>query len=140
MRSRIDTLRSHPNCLPVIDVIVRLCLALSIAFVFAGRMEAAAAHCAKIAATEVAATAADPEAMPCHDGDDAAAAESTGHHSAPQQTPATDACECIAVLKACSAIMAASASARIEPYEWMRPESAAFVSNEPAPALRPPRA
>lgn len=116
----------------------RLCLALAVALVFTGRMEAAAAHCARIAATDVAAPA-DPEAMPCH-GADEAAQETAGRHSAPQQTPATDTCECIAVLKACSAVVAASASARIKPYEWVRPESVAFISIEPAPALRPPRA
>jgi hypothetical protein len=138
-RGRIDTLRSRPKGLPVIDMFARLCLALALAFVFTGRMEAAAAHCAKLASADLTAATPDPDAMPCHGADEAGAAETAGDHAAPHQTPA-DTCECVAVLKACSAIVAATGSARIEPYEWVPPESVAFVSMEPAPALRPPRA
>jgi hypothetical protein len=44
------------------------------------------------------------------------------------------------VLKAFAEVGAAVRSAHIEPYEWARPEAAAFASIEPQPDWRPPRA
>jgi hypothetical protein len=117
--------------------LIRVFLALAVAFVFTGRMEAAAQHCAKlIAANAAAEPAPEADAMPCHGMDEAQPAKT--HHPAPHKT-INDRCECVAVLSACVPIVEAAASARIEPYAWMQPETATFASVEPAPDLRPPR-
>lgn len=116
--------------------LIRMFLALAVAFVFTGRMEAAAAHCARQAhADDVAAPAA--ETAPCHGLGVAAdkPAQQPKHHD-----KSGDRCECLAVLKACAGLVAGTASAHIEPYEWARPEAIAFASTEPLPDLRPPRA
>jgi hypothetical protein len=117
--------------------LIRVFLALAVAFVFTGRMEAAAAHCARLAHADDAAAPA-PETAPCH-GSNAAEADKPApqpkHHD-----KSTDPCECLAVLKACTVVVAATASVHIEPYKWVRPEAIAFASTEPSPALRPPRA
>ncbi len=115
----------------------RILLALVTAFVFTGQMEAAAAHCARLVAANEAATApVQTETPPCH-GDQATTAPA---HHAPAHKPAKDRCECVAVLTACEGVATATASSRIEPYAWARPEAATFASNEPLPDLRPPRA
>lgn len=116
----------------------RILLALSMAFVFTGQMEAAAAHCAKLAQDAIVEPIAAGESD-CHGMADAAPA----HHPAPQQTPdapAPDHCECIAALKVCTAPASLPGSARIAPYKWLQPEAANFASVDPAPGLRPPRA
>jgi hypothetical protein len=124
--------------------LIRVFLALAVAFVFTGRMEAAAQHCAQLI---VASEAAEPvvvaseEAAPCHGMDkgmDEVQPAKT-HHPAPH-TPLPGKCECVAVLKACTPVIEATASSRIEPYAWVRPATVVFASVEPAPALRPPRA
>ncbi len=116
----------------------RIMLALAMAFVFTGQLEAAAAHCAKLAKDEFVEpiAASEPD---CHGMADAAPA----HHPAPQQTPyapAPDHCECIAALKVYAAPASLPGSARIAPYDWLPPEAASFASIDPAPGLRPPRA
>lgn len=122
--------------------LIRVFLALAVAFVFTGRMEAAAQHCAKIIAASEAAHHPAPamaevtEAAPCHDMDEAPPAKSD--RPAPH-SPAIDTCECVAVLKACTHIVQAGASTLIAPYAWARPEAITFASVEPAPDLRPPR-
>ena len=116
--------------------LIRVFLALAVAFVFTGRMEAAAAHCARLAhADDMAAPIAAVE-TPCHGSEEA----SDKPAPQPEHSKSGDRCECLAVLKACTALIAATASRHIEPYEWMRPQAIAFVSTEPSPDLRPPRA
>lgn len=119
--------------------LTRVFLALAVAFVFTGRMEAAAAHCARLAhADDVITSVAAAETAPCHDSQAAMADKSAPqpmHHD-----KSADPCECLAVLKACTAVVAATASVQIEPYDWVRPEAIAFASIERSPALRPPRA
>lgn len=138
MASRIDRGRLRPNSPSMTQRLIRVFLALAVAFVFTGRMEAAAAHCARLAHADDVAPVAAAEAMPCH-----------GSHTAMAGAPAPqpmhhdqsgDRCECLAVLKACTALVAATASAHIEPYEWIRPEAITFASTDPSPDLRPPRA
>jgi hypothetical protein len=128
----------------MIERLIRIGLALAVAFVFTGRMEAATAHCARVVAEEQAIAeperGAQPEAMSCHGMDEAAPAlEQTRHHPA-KHNPAQNQCECIAVLAGFTSFAPSVASAHIEPYEWMRPQAAAFASVEPSPGLRPPRA
>ena len=127
----------------MIERLTRFGLALAVAFVFTGRMEAAAAHCARLVAEEhiVAGPQQDAqhEATPCHGMEDAPAApDQASHHPAPHN-PSQSQCECVAVLAGFASPGPAVASAHIEPYEWMRPQAATFASVEPAPALRPPR-
>jgi hypothetical protein len=118
----------------------RIMLALAMAFVFTGQMEAAASHCAKLAQDAGMQAEPEPASEPdCHGMADVAPA----HHPAPQQTPDTpapDHCECIAALKVCAAPASLPGSARIAPYDWLLPEAASFASIDPAPGLRPPRA
>lgn len=128
----------------MIQRLIRIGLALAVAFVFTGRMEAAAAHCARLVAEEQAAEAqhgAQPETAPCHGMDEAspAAPEPAPHHPA-HHDPAQSQCECIAVLVGFTAFASPVASASIEPYDWMLPQAAVFASVEPSPGLRPPRA
>jgi hypothetical protein len=119
--------------------LIRVFLALAVAFVFTGRMEAAAQHCAQLAlAAEVAAPVAAPDAEPCHGMHDAAAAETVEQPMHGAKSP--DRCECIAVLTCYVAVAEATASSHIEPYAWARPETVTFASIEPSPGLRPPRA
>jgi hypothetical protein len=129
--------------------LIRIALAFVVAFVFAGRMEAAAAHCARLAQEAIAAPkAAQTEApkaeeTPCHGGHEmglkaeapAKAASKTQHHGKSGKR-----CDCVGVLKALAEVGAAVRSAHIEPYEWARPEAALFASIEPMPDWRPPRA
>ena len=120
------------------QLLVRIVLVLALGFVFTGRVEAATAHCADRAAADATTFAAEP--MPCHGVKETMAGNVAVHHSPAPQPAAGDPCECLAVLKACPNLAIATASTRIEPYEWVQAEAAAFVSIEPAPALRPPRA
>lgn len=122
--------------------LTRIVLAFATAFVFTGQMEAAAQHCARLAlASEAALHQAKAETPPCHETQDAAA---TSHHATPHHQPTNhpqpDHCECIAALKMCASLAAATASAHIEPYAWAQPQAVAFVSTQPAPDWRPPRA
>ncbi len=114
----------------MIERLIRIALALAVAFVFTARMEAAAEHCARLAQEQ----ASVADAPPCHGMKEAAKPEPKPH------SPAAEHCECVAVLKACTAIATAPASTRLEPYAWARPEAVAFASIEPSPGLRPPRA
>jgi hypothetical protein len=128
----------------MIERLIRLGLALAVAFVFTGRMEAATAHCARLIAEEQA--VAEPRhdiqhlATPCHGMEDASATapEPAPHHPAPHD-PAQSQCECIAVLVGFAPFASPVASASIEPYEWMRPEATVFASIDSSPGLRPPR-
>jgi len=118
--------------------LIRVFLALAIAFVFTGRMEAAAAHCAHLTQTELAEAQATPAAdMPMMDH-----CQEMEKASAPaHRSPMVEHCECLAVLQACMTFDAGTkASSRIEPYKWARPQAIAFTSTEPAPDFRPPRA
>ena len=126
----------------------RVMLALAMAITFAGQMEAAAAHCARLAQAD-AAVAEEPvaaEELGCHGMADAAVPAhhtSPAHHTAPADTPdapAPDHCECIAALKVCAAPAALPGSARIAPYAWLVAAEAEFTSLDPSPGLRPPRA
>ncbi|HEV7691200.1 MAG TPA: hypothetical protein VGO52_10270 [Hyphomonadaceae bacterium] len=121
-------------------------LAFVVAFVFAGRMEAAAQHCARLAlelAAPIAAEVSQAEEMPCHGGHEMGlkaeapvkAASKAHHHGNTGER-----CDCVGVLKAFAEVGAAVRSAHIEPYEWARPEAAVFASIEPQPDWRPPRA
>jgi hypothetical protein len=116
---------------------IRVFLALAVAFVFTGRMEAAAQHCARLAHAEQAHfQVVKAEAAPCH------GAHMAAEKPAPQPAyhgQSKDRCECIAILKACAEPVEAAASTHIEPYVWDRPEAISFASVEPAPDLRPPR-
>jgi hypothetical protein len=126
------------------QALTRIMLALAMAITFAGQMEAAAAHCAKLAQQE--AVAAEPAPAPdCHGMTrDAATSHHAGKHHAPApdspDAPAPDHCECIAALKVCAAPAALPGSARIAPYAWLVAADAAFASLDTSPGLRPPRA
>lgn len=130
----------------MISAFTRIMLALAMAFVFAGQMEAAAAHCARLAQADVAAAGTLAAEADCHgmnEGADAAG-DTAGHHEAPapaqdDQAP-PDHCECIGALKVCTAPASIPGSTTIAAYAWLVPETASFASIEPAPGLRPPRA
>jgi hypothetical protein len=109
-------------------------LAVVVAFVFTGRMEAAASHCRGLAApTDMASDMAgmDMSAMPdCHGSDNPAKTHS----------PANDPCECLALLTAdFPVIETARKSARIAPFVWRAPVAMAVTSFDRAPDGRPPR-
>jgi hypothetical protein len=116
--------------------LIRIVLALAVAFVFTGRMEAAAEHCLKLAAQEAGAQpVAAAEAGPCHGAHMAAPAKPMHRHGKSGAK-----CECMAVLTGFAPTGDAAASVQIEPYAWTRPETVSFASIEPAPDWRPPRA
>jgi hypothetical protein len=123
----------------MIERLIRICLAFAIAIVFTGRMEAAAEHCARLVAQEQAVAKPQHDAAPCHGAVAEDVFQQTSHHPAPQD-PLQGQCECIAVLVGFASFAAPLASVRVEPYDWMLPQPAAFASVEPALALRPPRA
>jgi hypothetical protein len=123
----------------MIERLIRLGFALAVAFVFTGRMEAAAEHCARILAEEQAIAEPPHEAMPCHDLDAAKDAPEQASHHPTQHNPAQSQCECVAVLAGFTSFAPSVASAKMEPYEWMRPQAATFASVEPSPGLRPPK-
>ena len=123
----------------MLSKLTRILLAICTAFVFTGQMEAAAQHCARLA------TALAHEAEPvkaenpsCHDGQPAAETKAA-HHPTHSEQPA-DHCECIAALKMCASLPAATASQHIAPYAWTTASAVTFHSNEPTPDWRPPRA
>jgi hypothetical protein len=124
----------------MLNRLARVFLALATALVFTGQVEAAASHCARLAAvTEATAVLVKADLPSCHEN--AADAEPASKTESPAPlSPAKDRCECVAVLMTCASVAMAGASAHIEPYAWMRPEAVAFASVEPAPDLRPPRA
>jgi hypothetical protein len=112
-------------------------LAFAMALVFTAQVEAATQHCARLAnAAEAVATKADTPS--CHSTEDGDAASTQISH--PTKQPTQERCECIAVLSACAPVVLPSGSSRIEPYIWAVAHAMSFVSTEPAPALRPPRA
>jgi hypothetical protein len=124
------------------QALTRIMLALAMAFTFAGQMEAAAAHCARLAQADAAITVepASAEESDCHGMADAVA---PSHHSAPADAPdapAPDHCDCIAALKVCSSPTSLPGSTRIAPYAWLVAGDAQFASLVPSPDLRPPRA
>jgi len=122
--------------------LTRIAMAMAVAFVFTGQVEAAANHCARLAALSEAPVEALPamtpamEAAPCHDQ---AAAEASSM-PAQKHMPDKSRCECVAVLTACASPVAAEASSRMEAYAWAQPEAVTFASFDPSPDLRPPRA
>ena len=127
----------------MISAFTRIMLALAMAFVFAGQMEAAAAHCARLAQADVAAVEPPAETLDCHGmAEDAAAPghHQTPHHAPDDQSAPADHCDCIGALKVCAAPAVMPGSTSIAPYAWQAPEAISFASIEPAPALRPPRA
>jgi hypothetical protein len=122
--------------------LTRIALAMAVAFVFTGQVEAAANHCARLAAlaqmpagTMQSMTPAI-ERAPCHEQ---AAAEASSK-PVEKQTPDESRCECLAVLTACASPVAAEAKARMEAYVWASPEAVTFASFVSVPDLRPPRA
>lgn len=118
---------------------IRIMLAIATAFVFTAQVEAATQHCARLAhAAEAAVEPVNAETHSCHEM--GSTAKAATHRSAPHKQPAQDRCECIAVLTECAPVMTAAGSSRIAPYAWDDPETEAFASTEPAPALRPPQA
>lgn len=149
-RLQVDTEARRPKFWVMLERLTRLCLAVMIAFVFAGRMEAAAAHCVRLAQAEQAAITpvaeAQEAAMPCHGAEqDAAPVKAASHHDGASHHKTThdkagDRCMCVGVLKACADVVAASGSSHVAFQDWVRPEMTAFASIEPSPALKPPRA
>lgn len=117
----------------MIERLARILLAFAVAFVFTGRMEAAAQHCAELAQAE-AVVAENTEAAPCH-GEEHPAIPQPLYHDAE-----IGHCECIAVLMACAVAPVATASTLMAPYAWRQPEAVGFVSIELVPDWRPPRA
>lgn len=122
----------------------RIFLALCVAFVFTGRMEAAASHCAKLAAESMA--DAQP-AEPCHDaaGQDTGSQDMAGHHMAkpePSRSMGDPAgpCECIAMIKAFSELPAIQLAKHEVPFRWQAPVAVAFVSVVADVEGPPPRA
>jgi hypothetical protein len=115
-------------------------LAVVVAFVFTGRMEAAASHCrGATAPTEAAMDMSMPgmegmdmSAMPdCHGADNPGKSHS----------PANDPCECLALLTADFPVVETpQRSAQVAPFTWQAPEAIGFASLEAAPDKPPPRA
>jgi hypothetical protein len=141
---QVDTYGQRPDVGSMISAFTRIMLALAMAFVFAGQMEAAAAHCARLAqADSVAVELPAAEIPDCHGmAEDAAA---PAHHQTPQHAPEdqstpADHCDCIGALKVCAAPAALPRSSSIAAYAWQAPQAISFASVEPAPARRPPRA
>ncbi len=112
----------------------RFFLAVSIALVFTGRMEAAANHCRSIAAAMEMADASAGDEMAgmtgCHD----AGAPAT-------HDPANQPCECLVLLMAdCPALDGPTGTTRIAAFRWDQPVDARLASLERAPVTPPPRA
>jgi hypothetical protein len=125
----------------MIERLIRIGVALAVAFVFTGRMEAATAHCARLVAEEQTISAhAQHQPTPCHGMDEALPVPpELASHEPVQHDPAQDQCECVAVLAGFTSFAPSIASAHIEPYEWLRPEAMSFASVDPSPGLRPPK-
>lgn len=141
----------------------RFMLALVIAFVFAGRMEAAAAHCrSQLAAASIGPARSMTDAnmpnmdMPNMGVDDmgvddmdmddmdmpAMAVGDCPDHMAPKAGhPAkTSPCDCLALLIATPIEHAPELSVSMVAFRWQRPAEVTFASIAPAPDLRPPKA
>lgn len=118
--------------------LVRILLALAVAFVVTARTEAAAEHCRRLAAAtaEAATQIPETEAVSCHGAHETTPAKPAHHPDQPSQ----ERCECMAVLTGYVSVAATVSSVHIEPYAWARPGAVIFASIEPTPALRPPRA
>ena len=124
---------------PMLSKLTRILLAICTAFVFTGQMEAAAQHCARLAlaAEHAAVEQHHADTPPCHDSQPTAETKAA-HHPAHDKQPA-DHCECIAALKMCASLPAATASQNIAPYAWITTAAVAFHSTDLAPDWRPPR-
>lgn len=126
----------------MLNKLSRILLALVTAFVFIGQMEAAAQHCARLAATAEAVATTD-DAPPCHETQQAATTSHHGgmvHDADASHDKAPDSCECIAALTTCADFAGSGASALVAPYAWLTAGEAGFASAKPDPDLRPPRA
>ncbi len=105
----------------------RLLLAICVAFVFAGRMEAATSHCARlvegqsVAASQPASVSpVGPvaDASPCHDmAGNAAMADAP----APAKSAPAAPCDCIAMIKACSPQPTLMPAVHDAPWLWAAP-------------------
>lgn len=127
----------------MLSKLTRILLALVTAFVFTGRMEAAAEHCTRL--LEQAAAKAGAEAPPCHDTQaadtmpDGEESHGASHDDGKSAKDATGGCECTAALKICMDIEGSTVSVRIEPHAWLAPGDARLDSSQLDPDLRPPR-
>jgi hypothetical protein len=113
-------------------------LAVVVAFVFTGRMEAAASHCRGL----VAPAAAAMSDMPGMDGMDISAMPDChgAEHPGKSHSPASDPCECLALLTAdFPAIQTPHRSARLAPFIWQAPVATAVRSFDRAPDGPPPK-
>jgi hypothetical protein len=133
----------------MLSKLTRILLALVTAFVFTGQMEAAAAHCARLAHEAAAIVPTDDAAAPCHETAAAMASahgqttgSETSHHQPAHDpvSPGPDHCDCVAALNGFTKISGVLASGQVAPYVWLAPEAASFASSQPDPDLRPPRA
>jgi hypothetical protein len=130
----------------MLNRLTRILLALVTAFVFTGQMEAAAAHCARLAHEAAQSAVVATEAAPCHEtaGATAVSHHQPAHHGnaadhpGPTHTP--DHCQCVAALNGWTVFAGPQASAMVAPYAWLAPTAVQFASSEPDPDLRPPRA
>jgi hypothetical protein len=121
-------------------------LAVVVAFVFTGRMEAAASHCRSLAAPADMATTMPMGDMPGMAGMDMNMDMATmpdchgAEQPAKQHAPANDPCECLALLTADFPVVeTAQKSTRIAPFVWQAPATAAIISFDRAPDGPPPK-
>jgi hypothetical protein len=110
--------------------LISLVLALCVALVFSGRMEAAAAHCVQQTNAEQAAAEAE---TPCH------GVTHDASRAPAKPSPAGTPCKCAAMLKGHVLPETARASTRVEHLAWSPPLAVSFVSAEIERDLRPPR-
>jgi hypothetical protein len=117
-------------------------LAVVIAFVFTGRMEAAASHCRSLAAPAEAAGMDMADMIGMANMDMAAMPDCHGaEQPAQRHAPANDPCECLALLTADFPVVeTARKSTRIAPFVWQAPAAAAIISFDRAPDGPPPKA
>lgn len=115
--------------------LLRLCLGLIVAFVFAGRVEAASEHCVRLA--HQAAAIAETAAEPCHM---MGMAMSGADKTQPHHSQSMSACECIAFAKSIATPASLLASSRIAAFAWRRPEVESLASLDLAPEGPPPKA
>jgi hypothetical protein len=109
-----------------------------VAFVFAGRVEAATQHCVRLA--HAASALSGNAAEPCHMMGMVVAAPAGAHHTSSQHGQAMAACECIAFAKSVSTPAPMLASSRIAAFAWERPEAESLASLDLAPDGPPPKA
>jgi hypothetical protein len=125
------------NVCAMLGKLTRIVLAFATALIFTGQVEAATKHCVRLAhAAEASAVQPKINAPPCHDTQQTRTSEPS---QSSKNDPHEDRCECIAVLCECTPVITPAGSSLIEPYAWAAPQAETFASNEPAPALRPPR-